>query len=40
LVTSAINQSLGGASQDFAAAYAIWEKAEAEDAGHSFELLD
>jgi ornithine cyclodeaminase len=33
-------KSLGVASQDLAAAYAIWEKAEHEDAGQSFELLD
>jgi ornithine cyclodeaminase/alanine dehydrogenase-like protein (mu-crystallin family) len=33
-------KSLGVASQDLAAAYAIWEKAENENAGQSFELLD
>ena len=33
-------KSLGVASQDLAAAYAIWEKAEREDAGQIVELLD
>lgn len=33
-------KSLGVAAQDLAAAYAIWEKAEHEDEGQSFELLD
>ena len=33
-------KSLGVASQDLAAAYAIWEKAEREDVGQNFELLD
>lgn len=33
-------KSLGVAAQDLAAAYAIWKKAELEDAGQCFELLD
>lgn len=33
-------KSLGVASQDLGAAYAIWERAEREDVGQGFELLD
>ena len=35
-----IYKSLGVASQDLAAAHAIWQQAEHENAGQSFELLD
>lgn len=35
-----IYKSLGVASQDLAAAHAIWEQAEREDVGQNFELLD
>lgn len=35
-----IYKSLGVASQDLAAAYAIWEMAEFENSGASIDLLD
>lgn len=35
-----IYKSLGVASQDLAAAHAIWQQAEREDAGQTFDLLD